>query len=129
MIQLLSEVKEQKLPLVFLDEAVFTFNTFNAKAWSAPYASIKVMDYKMRVKTQALISAVSLDEGMVDYSIHHRSIKTEEFKAFMDKLSLKFDRQPFAVFLDNLSVHKCNLSKEMFKELDVTAIFNIPYSP
>jgi len=31
--------------------------------------------------------------------------------------------------LDNLSVHKTNLSKELFKELKVTPIFNIPYSP
>ena len=37
--------------------------------------------------------------------------------------------KPFAIFLDNLSVHKTNLSKEMFKELNVIPIFNIPYSP
>ena len=31
--------------------------------------------------------------------------------------------------MDNLSVHKTNLSKELFQELQVTPIFNIPYSP
>lgn len=31
--------------------------------------------------------------------------------------------------MDNLSVHKTNLSKELFKVLKITPIFNIPYSP
>ena len=66
---------------------------------------------------------------MVDYSIYPKSIKTEEFKAFLEKLSAGFSGKPFAVFLDNLSVHKCNLSKDVFKALNITPIFNIPYSP
>ena len=44
-------------------------------------------------------------------------------------MSERFMGKPFAIFLDNLSVHKTNLSKEMFKELNVIPIFNIPYSP
>jgi transposase len=66
---------------------------------------------------------------MVDYSIYPKSIKTEEFKAFLEKLSAGFNGKPFYVFLDNLSVHKCNLSKDVFKSLNITPIFNIPYSP
>jgi len=31
--------------------------------------------------------------------------------------------------MDNLSVHKTNLSKELFKELKIVPVFNIPYSP
>jgi hypothetical protein len=38
----LKEIRENNVKLVFLDEAVFTFNTFNTKAWSASYNSIKV---------------------------------------------------------------------------------------
>jgi transposase InsO family protein len=66
---------------------------------------------------------------MVEYAIHPRSIKTEEFQAFIKQLSDRFSGKPFAIFLDNLSVHKTNLSKDLFKELHVTPIFNIPYSP
>ena len=76
-----------------------------------------------------MIAAISLDEGFVDYFIHPKSIKTEEFKGFLKRLSDRFEGKPFAVFLDNLSVHKTNLSKECFKELQITSIFNIPYSP
>ena len=31
--------------------------------------------------------------------------------------------------MDNLSVHKTNLSRELFKELKIIPIFNLPYSP
>jgi hypothetical protein len=51
MINLLDKVKEQQLPLVFLDEAIFSFNTFNTKAWSLSYESFAVKDSAIRVKT------------------------------------------------------------------------------
>ena len=66
---------------------------------------------------------------MFEYAIHSRSIKTEEFQAFVRRLSDRFEGKPFTIFMDNLSVHKTNLSKELFKELKVTPVFNIPYSP
>ena len=34
------------------------------------------------------------------------AIKTEEFVAFVEKLSARFERRDFAIFLDNLQVHK-----------------------
>jgi hypothetical protein len=51
MINLLDQVKQQQLPLVFLDEAIFSFNTFNTKAWSLPYESLAVKDSAIKVKT------------------------------------------------------------------------------
>jgi len=45
------------------------------------------------------------------------------------KLSERFSGNPFAIFMDNLSVHKTNISKEVFKELKIIPIFNLPYSP
>ncbi len=65
--------------MVFLDEAVFSFNTFKAKAWSKPYQSIVVKDSAIRIKTQALVAAISLDEGVVDFALHPKSIRSEEF--------------------------------------------------
>jgi len=47
----LDKAKSQEIPVVFLDEAVFTFNTFKAKAWSSAYSSIKVNDFAIKVKT------------------------------------------------------------------------------
>ena len=37
--------------IVFLDEAVFTFNTFRTKAWSSSYNSISVKESAIKLKT------------------------------------------------------------------------------
>ena len=47
-----SAIKASKLrdkKLVKIDEAVFTFNTFNTKAWSVKYSSIKVNDADAKI--------------------------------------------------------------------------------
>ena len=129
MVDDLTKAKEQEIPVVFLDEAVFTFNTFKDKAWSSAYSSMKVNDFTVRVKTQALLAAVNLEQGMFEYTIHPRSIRTEEYQEFVRKLSERFSGNPSAIFMDNLSVHKTNISKEVFKELKIILIVNLPYSP
>ena len=50
----------------------------------------------------AIIAAISEDEGLEAYSFHPKSIKTEEFVAFVEKLSARFERRDFVIFLDNL---------------------------
>lgn len=117
------------MKVVFLDEAVFTFNTFKTKSWASSYSSIKVNDYAIKVKTQALICAISEDQGLEAYAIHPKSIKTEEFIKFIEQLAEKFGGIDFAVFMDNLQVHKTKDSKLAFERLKVTDIFNVPYSP
>ena len=104
--KLLYLARAWEMKVVFLDEAVFTFNTFNTKAWSSKYTSIKVKDSSMRVKTQALIAAISEDVGLDHYLIHPKSISAEQFITFLEQLSEMFEGRDFAVFMDNLSVHK-----------------------
>jgi hypothetical protein len=82
--QQLREFKEKHMKLVFLDEAVFTFNTFGTKAWAGKYNSIKVNEQNLRVKTQALIAAISEDVGLETYMLHPRSINAEQFIIFLD---------------------------------------------
>ena len=66
---------------------------------------------------------------MFEYSIHAKSIRKEEFQAILRQLSERFKGGPFAIYMDNLSAHKTNLSKELFKELKIIPIINIPCSP
>ena len=60
----------------------------------------------MRVKTQALIAAISEDVGFEHYMIHPKSIAADQFTKFLQELSGRFEGKDFAVFMDNLSVHK-----------------------
>ena len=61
--------------------------------------------------------------------MHPRAINTEVFHAFVNQLSTKLGGGDFALFLDNLSVHKTKEAKLLFERLNVTEIFNVPYCP
>ncbi len=92
--------------VVYLDETVFTLSTFRSKGWFHTRDRIKVINSDLRVQTLALIAAITEDGGLIDYTIHPRAINTDVFVAFFRQLSLKLGGDDYALFLDNLSVHK-----------------------
>ena len=70
-----------------MDEAVFTFNTFVKKAWSAAYQTIDVVEAKVNIRAHAIISAISSDVGIEHYLTHPKSISTDQFVKFLEQLS------------------------------------------
>jgi hypothetical protein len=99
-------MEESKTRVVYLDETVFTYSTFRAKGWAHRRDRIKVNDSDLKVQTLALIAAISEDGGLIDFAIHPRAINTEVFVAFVRQIAEKLAGEDFALFLDNLSVHK-----------------------
>ena len=99
-----AKLRDKKL--VWVDEAVFTFNTFSTRAWSAKYSRIEVADADAKIKTMALVAAVSDDCGLEGYALYPKSISTPEFVAIVESLSAKFGGAEFCMFMDNLQVHK-----------------------
>ena len=76
-----------------------------------------------------MIAAISEESGLIDYCIHPKSINTETFVAFIEQLSAKLGGGDFALFLDNLTVHKTKHAKHAFEKFNITEIFNVPYCP
>ncbi|MFM7725394.1 MAG: hypothetical protein ACKO7B_01720, partial [Flavobacteriales bacterium] len=58
-----------------------------------------------------------------------RAINTEVFLVFVKQVPQKVNCSDFALFLDNLSVHKTKEAKLLFESLINTEIFNVPYCP
>ena len=77
----------------------------------------------------AVIAAISEDDGLIDYLVHPRAINTEVFLAFVKQVAQKLDGGDFALFLDNLNVHKTTEAKLLFESLNITVVFNVPYCP
>ncbi len=77
----------------------------------------------------AVISAISEDSGLIDYFVHPKAINTEVFLAFVKQVAQKLNGGDFALFLDNLNVHKTKEAKLLFESLNITEIFNVPYCP
>ena len=86
-------------------------------------------DADFRIKTMAFLGAISDNEGLEAYTIYPNSITTKEFIEFVEMLSDKFHGQEFAIFMDNLQVHKTKEVLETCKRLKARPIFNVPYSP
>ena len=86
-------------------------------------------DADIRIKTMAFLRAISDNEGLEAYTIHPNSITTKEFIEFVEMLSDKFHGQEFAIFMDNLQVHKTKEVLETCRRLKARPIFNVPYSP
>jgi len=88
-----------------------------------------VNDAEIRIKTMAFLGAISDNGGLEAYTIHPNSITAMEFIEFVEMLSDKFNGQEFAIFMDNLKVHKTKDVLETCSRLKARPIFNVPYSP
>ena len=122
-------MQQSKTRVVYLDETMFTFRTFRAKGWAHRRDRVKVNDSDLKVQTLALVAAIAEDGGLIDFAIHPLAINTETFVAFVRQLACKLGGGDFALFLDNLTVHKTKSAKLLFEELNITEIFNVPYCP
>ena len=129
MFEAVRTTRQKDVKLVWVDEAVFTFNTFRTRAWAGPNHCIQVQDADARVQTMAFIAAISEDRGLEAWAMHPNAITKTEFVAFLEQLSARFQGAEFAVFLDNLSVHKTKEVQEACDRLRVRRIFNLPYRP
>ena len=106
---------ESNTQVVYLDETVFTFSTFRAKGWAHNRDRIRVNDSNLRVTTLAVIAAISEEHGLIDYIVHPKAINTEVFVAFINQIADKLGGGDFALFLDNLSVHKTKDAKHLLR--------------
>ena len=108
---------------------MFKFSTFRSNGWAHNRERIRINDSDLKVTTLAVIAAISEEHGLIDYIVHPKAINTEVFVAFINQIAEKLGGGDFALFLDNLSVHKTKDAKHLFEKLNITEIFNVPYCP
>ena len=79
--------------------------------------------------TQALLAGISEEDGLECYVINPRSIKVEQYIAFLEKIREKYTEGEIMLFDDNISVHKTQEKMIASERLRITPVFNVPYSP
>ena len=121
--------RDKGVPIVYLDEAVFTFNTIKKKAWYSKLDNLKVAQESRHMEPLALVAAIESERGLVTYAIHGGSINSEKFVDFLEQLKEHMSCPEFGLYLDNLSVHRTKSVKKKFADLNIHPIYNIPYSP
>jgi transposase len=81
------------------------------------------------MKTWAIVTGVSVSEGVELSHSHLRSVTAANFVDFLECLSLSQGGRPFAIFMDNMRAHHSKLVKRAYERLNILPIFSLPYSP
>ena len=67
--------------------------------------------------------------GVVTYDVYDSAVDELKFLAFLSKLSDAMGEEPFALYMDRLTVHRMISVKEKMMRLNIFPIFNCPAAP
>ena len=125
----LEQVKARGLKLMWLDETNFTKLALQTIEWSRRLTNLSVDQQDVYTGYRSVIATISEERGVELISIQAKAVTEYDFLRYLVDLSRANDKRPFALFMDNLSVHKTNAVKLMYERLQITPLFNIPYHP
>lgn len=110
----LDYAERYKLPIVWLDEVVFTKRTLPKLGYSNPRSPLQVDQNDLFVGFQTVIAAVSAERGVILIDSKDEITNIGRFYPFVKKLSAKMGCKAFALFLDQLGTHKMVKMKELY---------------
>lgn len=69
------------------------------------------------------------DKAIFHYELYPRSVNSERYIGFLERLREKHGKGKIILYLDNLKVHKSKVTVEVYKRLNITTIYSPVYSP
>ena len=125
----IEKAQQEQALIVYVDEVCFTNKTHETRAYSNRNESV-VMDLShFRVKTTAVIAAITHEHGMLLWKQMGKSANIEKFKDFLNALYFALPNRKLYVYMDNLSVHRSKKTLAHMETLGMVPIFGTPYSP
>ena len=117
-----------------MDESVFSTRSYKCEGWNLLDDPVQL---NSRFQEQPLVivcGLISPEVGVVHMEVVE---KDKDFKAFkgdnfvdiLEAVREAYPERSIAIFLDNLSAHKCSSVRATAALLDIELIFNIPYQP
>ena len=82
---------------------------------------------KAEIKATAVVATVSERRGVELTMQFEKSVNQKKFRDYLLKLRNLYPFRRIALVLDNLMVHKTNMIKKKYEELNIETIFNVPY--
>ena len=120
---------EKRQNIVFVDEAVFTSGQIRACYWvKAGDASLKIDKAKIGFRAIAVVAAINMSGRVVTLLIKEKSIITDDFVDFLNKLRNKMRRAKTFIFLDNLRIHHTHIIASKSRDNNQVLLFNAAYS-
>ena len=129
MIRELKKAKKDGYRIIYIDETMFTKTTVPKQEYCLPHRNMTVDKGWINEPTYALLSGISREKGQEFYMLFEKSVNVEKFKEYLVKLREKNGNDKICIFMDNLTAHTSNKSKDKMRELGFRWIFNVAYSP
>ena len=114
---------------LFLDEVNFTKASLQRVEWSNKGTNISVDQKQVYTGYVSVCATICEDTGIEALAFQNRAYNRYDFIQFLYWLSYINNKEPFAIYMDNLQVHKTMESKIAYQELTILPIFNLAYSP
>ena len=125
----LTRARNDGFRIVYADETMFTRKTVPQLEWSRKKENPMVDEVKLNEPTLAVLAGISKKNGLEPFMIFKRSVNTDRFIEWLDKLRAASGTEKVIIFMDNLGVHTCKRSRAAMKERKFRWAFNLPYSP
>ena len=75
--------------MLFLDETMFTYNTFQTKEYSVKGQHIVIPEQGLGARTYTVIAVVSVEGALEYYEVNEKSVNIETFLTFLSNLREK----------------------------------------
>ena len=79
--------------------------------------------------TLALLCGISKEKGLEFHRIFEQSVNVDKFVEYLEGLRSANPQEKICIFMDNLSAHTSERSKEAMRRLGFRWVYNVPYSP
>ena len=77
----------------------------------------------------SLLAGISKEKGVDLFKVYDFSVNIDKFIEYVRELRAVNPDTKIAIFMDNLSAHTADRSKQAMRELGFRWIYNVPYSP
>ena len=125
----LTKAKNDGYRIVYIDETCFTRKTVADAEWSRPKENMAVDVKHLEEPTLALLCGISKEKGVEHFRVFEKSVNVEKFQEYIEELRAANPDDKICLFMDNLSAHTSERSKERMRLHGFRWIFNLPYMP
>ena len=126
---LLTKAKNDGYRLVYIDETCFTRKTVVDAEWALPKENLAVDVAMLEEPTLALLCGISKEKGVDHHRVFEFSVNVDRFIEYLDGLRAANGEEKICIFMDNLSAHTSERSKQAMRDRGFRWIYNVPYSP
>lgn len=108
---------------------MFTKSSNATHEWSKRKQNFNIPCESLGQKYTAVLAAISEGCGFECLSTYNEAVNESRFIEFLEKLQGLNKKKRLAVVMDNLAAHKTPAVKDKMRELGISWILNVPYSP